>query len=709
MRIDHHAYRQATRVAGFGFLLQAAIAVILLIFGHLGQDTVFRFASFYLFGGLLVWLSLIAVFYQHTQERLEALEEDELAAERAGSGSVFQAAGEEEQVAARRLRLMHQWLMPSVSLLTAAYLAFGPVSMLRHLRNLGDPGSGGAEFFLTQQRGWAVAISLIFAAVAFIFSRFVAGMAKQPAWQNLRGGAGYMVGSAMVLLAIAVALVFRFLGNDNVVVGVAYAIPIYMAVLAGEIVLNFILNMYRPRIPGEVPRPAFDSRVLSLLAAPESIVRSLNEAVNYQFGFDITSSWGYQLLLRSFGWLLGFGTLVLIALNMMVVVEPHQQAVKLSGGQIIGPPGKQVHTSGIMWKLPWPFQSADIYDVGIIREIPLTARRLEDPIVQLWAQDISTDVDLDPFIVGGSAARTAESSSAEPTESDKVESEPVSDLFALVDAEISLQYRIKPDGLLDFIQFSSDVRRRRQRLNMREAALKALAMREITQHLSGLSMEQVTAHGRAEVVSQLHKRIQTVFQTHNTGIEVVAVNVPMLRPSGGVAKNFDDLAIAKQQRRQRVAEAAGRVVQDLAFWVGSPEQAKQILAEIEQWRQLKRDLGEQAKQVIDQRLLIERMYAEAGGRLAQDISTAEAERWIKQMNARAQVKEFEGRLASYRAAPRLFQQREIMNVLSKMLAERRKYLVVGIDPERVNLDVELQEPPGVFGFHPSSSEGESGR
>ena len=80
MRVDHHAYRKATRVAGFGLFVQAAIGLILLLFGVVGSDTVFQFASYYVLGGLLVWLSLIVIFYQHTQERLEALEEDELAA-----------------------------------------------------------------------------------------------------------------------------------------------------------------------------------------------------------------------------------------------------------------------------------------------------------------------------------------------------------------------------------------------------------------------------------------------------------------------------------------------------------------------------------------------------------------------------------------------------------------------------------------------------
>ena len=131
-----------------------------------------------------------------------------------------------------------------------------------------------------------------------------------------------------------------------------------------------------------MPRPAFDSRVLSLLAAPDSIVRSLNEAVNYQFGFDITSSWGYQLLVRSFAWLLAFGALVLVGLNMIVVVEPHQQAVKLSGGAIVG----GVHGSGIMWKAPWPFATAAVYDIDRIRSVHLTARRVEDPDVQAWSK-----------------------------------------------------------------------------------------------------------------------------------------------------------------------------------------------------------------------------------------------------------------------------------------------------------------------------------
>ena len=196
MRVDHQAYRKATRVAAFGLCLQVAMGLTLLLFGILGGDTVFQFASYYVFGGLLVWLSLIVVFHQHTQERLEALEQDEIADARGGAGSVFEAGREEERVAARRLRLMHHWLMPAVSLVVMVYLGLGAFWMLRFLGSLDDPNAAGPDFVVTAHLGWAVATCLAFAALCFIFSRFVAGMTRQTAWQNLRGGAGYMVGNS---------------------------------------------------------------------------------------------------------------------------------------------------------------------------------------------------------------------------------------------------------------------------------------------------------------------------------------------------------------------------------------------------------------------------------------------------------------------------------------------------------------------------------
>ncbi len=277
MRVDHYAYSRATKVAGIGLLLQLVMGTVLLVFGIIAPqeaavaargDTAFAYAALYVLAGCLVWLSLIIILHQHKLERLEALEEDELAASRGATTSIFERGADEQRVAARRLILMHKWLMPLVSLFLAGLLS--ALLLWIFFPTRGAILAGDEPFHLTSELGWAVAICLTFAALSFIFSRFVAGMAKQPVWQNLRGGAAYMGGNALLILAVAVGIGFRFFGNDAVIEHIVlYAIPALLLIVSVEIVFNFILNMYRPRIPGEVPRPAFDSRILSQVAAPD--------------------------------------------------------------------------------------------------------------------------------------------------------------------------------------------------------------------------------------------------------------------------------------------------------------------------------------------------------------------------------------------------------------------------------------------------------
>ena len=166
---------------------------------------------------------------------------------------------------------MHRITVPASSLIFA--LCLGGLGWL-HLNVLRQVRMGEAEFDVAPNLGWAVAIGVGLAVVSFIFSRFTAGMAKQPVWRNLRGGAAWTAGNALLLLVVAASAALRYLGNDVAAEAVAWVVPVFEFVLAAEIVLNFVLWLYRPRIPGEAPRAPFDSRLLSLLAAPDNLVRS---------------------------------------------------------------------------------------------------------------------------------------------------------------------------------------------------------------------------------------------------------------------------------------------------------------------------------------------------------------------------------------------------------------------------------------------------
>ncbi|MCP3905137.1 MAG: hypothetical protein GY715_16045 [Planctomycetes bacterium] len=683
MRIDHHAYQRATRVAGMGFMCQLAFGLVLLLFHFaVSRDTAMVFGAIFVLVGLLAWLGLILLFNQHKLEQLEALEYEEIDARRTAE-SVFEAVDDEVRVAARRLRLMYRWLMPITSLLLAASLGGLAWWMLRRLAAVPDH----ADYFLTEYTGWVVAICLGFSALSFIISRFVAGMAKQPAWQNLRGGAAYMVGNSLVTLAIAVGQGFRFFDKDEVIERIAYAIPVFMVVIAVEVVLNFILNLYRPRVPGEMPRPAFDSKLLSLFSAPDNLVRSVNEAVNYQFGFDIAGSWGYQLLLRSFAWLLGVGAFVLLGLNMLVIVEPHEQAVKLSRGRIVD---DQVYTSGVTWKLPWPFQTAEVFDVTRVRTLHLTSAQVTEADVQLWTMKLGHNFDapLVPFIVGRSQLTRGTSEDVRLT----AESERVAGNLALMDIEIILDYRIREDGgLRDYLAFTSDVYLRRDKMTMREKALRAIALRETSQLLSGLSIDELLGRERAELPARVAARVQDAFDASATGIEVVAVNMPLMRPAGDEqAGAFEELSISREARQQFAENARQHVVAGSAQLVGNPDRIDEILAAVGTWERLRAEHGLEAPQTVEQRIRVETMLTSAGGEAAQIIAEAERDRWVSLIGARAETNRLRGQTSAYQAAPRLYRERERMNVLASMLGWTNKYILC-VSPDRVDFDLDLRE------------------
>lgn len=743
MRIDHHAYQRGTQVAGFGFMLQLVIGLTLLIYSWISHDDTLFYASGFVLLGTLVWLSLVVIFHQHKLERLESLEEDELAAARDGTSSIFDAATDELRVAARRLALMYKWLMPVASLIIAGFLCLFGVLIFYYAG--ADHEVGAREIQMGTNVGWTVALCLSFSLVTFIFSRFVAGMAKLPAWQNLRGGAAYMVGTSLVMIAVAAGTVFRVFDNDTVLYIVAiWVIPFVMVVLSAEIILNFVLNLYRPRIPGETPRPAFDSRMLSLLAAPDSIVRSLNEAVNYQFGFDITSSWGYQLLLRSFVWLLALGAAVLILLNTMVIVEPHQQAVKLSWGKLVSGP----HGSGIMWKLPWPLQTAEVYDVTSLRQMDLTARQLEGwrrRDLHLWTQEVQWSRELEPFLVS-SASLLLDHELFEDDEDpffdtfdidlpedamlpgvgeeemgveaivplDQATPEDraavaASQVYALLDAEITMQYRIKNDesgsGLLDFLRFAPEVVTRRQRMTDREEALRLLALREITQYLSGITLDDALTRGRHRLASEIRERVQESFDRQRTGVEVVAINFPTLQPSGITSQRYEELAVGNQARQQQIAIARRQVMMTLAYLAGDVPTAMQLIEEIERFNEMRDRLGSQHPDVLELGAQIERDLVRTGGAIAQMITSAERDRWVQLMEARSQASRMRGQQQAFRASPELYKQREIMRVITSKYAPLRKY-VIGIDASRINLDVDLKELSPLLDFSQSLGDGE---
>jgi len=711
MRTDHFAYQQATRVASFGLLLQVALGLLLLVFGVVWKDTTFLFASGYVLIGTIVWTSLTIVFHQHRLERIETLEADQIAAGR-DSESVFSEDENSARVAARRLDLMHTWMLPLASLLVLLALGGTGIWGWRWLRDQASMDTASeAGFQITDNLGWALALALGAALISFIFSRFVAGMAKQRAWQNLRGGAGWMVGNAIVMVALAAGIGFEFTGRSAVISAVAFGITVFMIVAAAEILLNLILNLYRPRRVGEVPRAAFDSPILSRLAAPDSIVRSINEAVNYQFGFDITSSWGYQLLLRSFTSLVAIGVLVMVLMSCAVVVGPDQQALRLRFGAMVSE-----HGPGLMLKLPWPIETAQLHTVERIQRVAISLnpdmllppeRR---PRVNTWVIEDSGHMSRRLFITGASrlaAAADAPSSAEIERELEREGDVDVADArigaqFALVDADIELQYRVRRAGLQQHVDFAGDARARyrgpNRELGARHHAVRTIASREVTEFLARTSIEDVLSPAQSGVLDRLRGRIQERFdsEAYGLGIEVVAVTMPALRPPMEAAQSFEELSISRQSRRELRENAERSASTTMTVLAGSVEEATRIVDRIDAMEAMRRD-GD-VEGALRERAEIERMIVETRTQTASVIALAETRRWLAEMHARSNANRILGEHRLYSLAPELYRQRRTMEVIARTLPNARQVFIVGLPADRVHFDVTVQEADPGFSF-----------
>ena len=693
MRVDHHACQRAATTALTGLILQFAIATTLLVFGLFSNSTAIVFASLFVWIGVLVWLGLLILFYQEKMQLLEALEESELVGN--DQSSIFESAGDVVRPAASRLKLIHRWVMPGFSLSIAASLILISFLLLRFLDRLNHQEDLLQTFIQhTSFIGWALAVSLAFALTSFIYSRFIAGMAKIPVWANLRGGSAWMVGNAIVMLALSGGLLFRFFDNNEVLLAVCWAIPIFMLAVAAEIIVNFLLNLYRPRLHDESPRPAFDSKTLSLLASPDSLVRSINDAINYQFGFDITSSWGYQLFIRSAIWLVGLGTIVLLGMSSLVIVEPTQQAVRIRQGAIVG----SVHAPGPMFKLPWPIEDSIVQNVTSIRYLPLTFTWKDERPVILWTDDFNkySIVKPIPFIVNDSQGKSGSISD---------------DFLSLVDIRAVLRYRILKDGFLDWLNFGSDEIDRRSRITNREMALLAISQNALTEMFQTLQLDDVLGVNRSNLSAIAKQKVQDACDQQHSGIEIIAVDLPLISPAGDAAQSFEELSVAKQGEARLTSAATGQAQALLTRTVGDPELVDEVISAVilyndarNAWNIIRRDSSstQQSLHAANEHMLqLEKtavsLIEKGNGRAAALIRNARVHKWTTHMDTWSRANRVRGQREAFQSAPRLYMQRMYMSVLARKLPNIRKY-VIGIDPERLNIDVELREINPLLNF-----------
>lgn len=654
MRTDHLTFRRATSISVIGLSLQLALAALFFLYAVFALDGLAWTAAMVVSTGVIVWLGLALAFHQQKLERLEAIEAEAFAAAGGGQASVFDAAGDDLRVQSRRLAWMHRILLPVLSVVYgAALLATGVVRVMS-----GQKIVASETFRASQQTGWAIAVGLGAAVVGFVFARFVAGMAKQKVWANLRGGAAVSVGVAIFGLAIAVGHFLAFLGNENAVRYLHVVLPGFATVLGAEVFFNFVLNIYRPRRAGEIPRPAFDSRILGFLAAPDRLAKSVGEAISYQFGFDVTTSWFYRLLSRTLLLLVGFGLAMLWGLSSLAVVKPDSRGLIVRFGALQREVGSGLHV-----KWPWPIESLETHPALRVNEIsvatpPPTA---EGPI--LWTTTHVKAGDEVFFLV-------------QPTMSLRA-GEGGGDL-ALVSVEIPLHYTVS--SLEKFERLAPP--------GMRDPLLKAVAARQAIEHLSSRSVEEILGYGRLSIGQELHKRISAAFDRLDAGVDVLFVGVAGVHPpqEEDVAQAFERVVSTEQVSQASVERARAEAIRARTRVAGDVAMSSKIVAEIDELDRLNTGGADQAS-VLRQQQKIDDLIAGAGGEAEVLLLRARADRWQRHMEERGRAARHIGMTLGYRGAPAVFRVQYYLDTLADLALDARVY-ITAFESAKVRLNLE---------------------
>lgn len=689
MSQDQQTYKRGANAALIGLIAQLLLAVGLALIGLYAQSATIHAATWYLFGGLPIWIILWIVYNSAKLERLEALEAEQLAQSDAQTAALFDEAGNQLAVARKRLEALHRFGLPITSLLVATYLlAMGlTLGWLNWKAYNADTLAGEV---LQNENANLAAIAILtgsIAFIAFLVARYISGMTQVKEWSLLRGGAAYLIGNAVAAALLVVGALGAYFGNMQVLAVLAVVVPGIMALLGAEMVVGFTLSIYRPRRPGEIMRPAFDSRLLGWLSRPESLGKIVGETLNYQFGFEISKSWFYRLLARAVTPLVIVAVLVMMGLSSLVVVAPQQEAVITTFGKF-----ERVVTPGAHLKWPWPIGKTDRYDVYRVHQISVGSLKgdLKDDVAILWTTEHSAE--------GEDYLLTA------PTQIEGLDLELVAG--ELVGAEVVVKYRI--EDLRKYVGADEAQRGKPTSATDPEKMLHDIAERRATAYFATHEIDTLLTRDREDAGDLLRNQIQQDVEQHNLGLRVVFVGLVGVHPpqKSEVASKFHEQIGALQSKESAVQDAEKEAVKLLAQVAGSREKAMQINDAIGQLERLQSKLDAQLRkspdspeaaqlrdQIAKQSASIEDLMDSAGGKAIQLIYDARAYRWSHAMTERARADRFASQLLAYRNAPKYYMMRRYLQTLAQGLKDQRKIIMAAEQkqPATIRLNLESAE------------------
>ncbi|MBR6057711.1 MAG: hypothetical protein IKP58_06035, partial [Victivallales bacterium] len=173
-----------------------------------------------------------------------------------------------------------------------------------------------------------------------------------------------------LFLAAAVALFLEYFKKaaETADITIAKVGLVILTILAIELILGFVIEFYRPRMPGEEERPLIESRLLALFTEPGGVARNVAASLDYQFGFRVSEVWFYRFLERTLVPLFVAMVILLWLQTCLVVIGSEEQGIHERFGRV---ENQEPLQAGMYFKYPWPLARIRRFPVEEVQEIEL--------------------------------------------------------------------------------------------------------------------------------------------------------------------------------------------------------------------------------------------------------------------------------------------------------------------------------------------------
>lgn len=684
--------RRPQHVALLGALLQIASLGVLIALGISFKSdaalTVARFVAM----GIPVWIVVYLVFRQMYRVALESLETEELRRARAAgvTTTIFEVDDEGLLLEQNRLQWLIRWMLPAATVVVAAMLLGGHFVWWRWTFASAFAADGFRRTTEATMCMWFV-VAVGFGN--FLYAWYVLALSKLPGWRLLHGGAVCLAANALACLLFAASLMLStsLTWAEPLV---AYIVRAALLVIGAELAFNFALDFYRPRVRGEIPRPSFDSRLLGLVSEPGGIAKSLAEAVNYQFGFEVSSTWFYKLLQRWLFPLMVFTAAIVLLLTSIVVVDAGEEAVVERWGRPIAD-GRNVLTPGLHFKYPFPIDVVYRAPARRSLEVVLGEATQGDDEDQrkaiLWTESHEYVPELMVLVAG---PKTESGTTSAPTDqapstmaSEGTESVPVS----LLMLSVPIHYRIT-DTSKYLYKYADPLK-----------LLESVAYQYLCDYAAGVDIDAFMGPGRERINSELRDLLQARVSQLDMGIEIVFVGIRGAHPPSKdqVAATFQRVISAQTNMAATIHAAEGEARKILITVAGTEAQASQLDDAVKKRDRLRADPStpvddsRTADQEVTDLLLGDprKGISPIGGRAAAVMADARAEAQKLVSDAAFKARRFEADVAAFEVAPQLYRQRKLLE-LYENIDLIRKFLIVG-NPQNVTIIYETREEAGL--------------